>query len=191
MNRQPRWAALVTIAAAAAVAGCSARTSAPPVASLSGHTGSSGRPGTTLTQSQSDQDMVSFARCMRQHGVAMSDPVHRPGHAGLSVDLPTRDAATATAYTACMRFLQPIIQMKEAGQASRAAPDMAALTKYAECMRGHDIGMLDPLSDGELDLGNVPGITSDFGRHSPQFRAADTACRHLLPPGVQDDGTGP
>jgi len=37
----------------------------------------------------------------------------------------------------------------------------------------------------------VPGITSDFGRYSPQFRAADTACRHLLPTGVHDDGTGP
>ena len=55
----------------------------------------------------------------------------------------------------------------------------------------HDIAMLDPNSFGALNLGPVPGITNDFGRYSPQFRAADAACRHLLPAGVHDDGTGP
>jgi hypothetical protein len=58
-------------------------------------------------------------------------------------------------------------------------------------MRGHDIGMLDPTPFGALSLGNVPGISNAFGRYSPQFRAADAACRHLLPAGVHDDGTGP
>jgi hypothetical protein len=58
-------------------------------------------------------------------------------------------------------------------------------------MRSHDINMLDPTPLGELNLGHVPGITSDFGRYSPQFRAADAACRHFLPAGVRDDGTGP
>ena len=58
-------------------------------------------------------------------------------------------------------------------------------------MRAHDIPMLDPTSFGALNLGNPPGVSSDFGRYSPQFRAADTACRHLLPAGVHDDGTGP
>jgi hypothetical protein len=37
----------------------------------------------------------------------------------------------------------------------------------------------------------VPGISNDYGRYSPQFRAADQACRHLLPADVHDDGTGP
>jgi hypothetical protein len=58
-------------------------------------------------------------------------------------------------------------------------------------MRAHDIPMLDPDRFGDLNLGNPPGISSDFGRYSPQFRSADTACRHLLPAGVRDDGTGP
>jgi hypothetical protein len=58
-------------------------------------------------------------------------------------------------------------------------------------MRSHDINMLDPTPQGELNLGTVPGITSDYGRYSPQFRAADAACRHFLPAGVRDDGTGP
>jgi hypothetical protein len=58
-------------------------------------------------------------------------------------------------------------------------------------MRARDIAMLDPTPDGQLSLGQVPGITSDTGRYSPQFRNADAACRHLLPAGIHDDGTGP
>ena len=51
--------------------------------------------------------------------------------------------------------------------------------------------MLDPTSFGALNLGRPPGVSGDFGRYTPQFRSADTACRHLLPAGVHDDGTGP
>lgn len=158
----------------------------------SGQASPGGQAGQQLTQSQSDQDMVSFARCMRDHGVAMSDPVHRPGHAGLSIDMPTPDGATRAGYAACNHFIAQIVQMKNAGAASEAAPHLAALTRYAECMRAHDITMLDPNPEGELNLGRVPGMASnDFGRYSPQFRAADAACRHLLPPGITDDGSGP
>ncbi len=186
------------IAAAVLAGGCSsAASSGPggaPVASLSGHAGAgagAGQSGQPLTQQQSDQDMISFTRCMRSHGVQMSDPVHRPGHAGLSIDLPTPNSATSSAYGACTHFIQAIIQVKSAGAAAQAAPHLAALTRYAQCMRGHDINMLDPTPQGELNLGTVPGVTSDFGRYSPQFRAADAACRHFLPAGIQDNGTGP
>jgi hypothetical protein len=142
--------------------------------------------------SQGDQEMVSFTQCMRDHGVQMSDPYHRPGHTGLSIDLPTQDAATRTAYAACNHFIAPLVQAKQAGMQALAAPRIAALTRYAECMRARDINMLDPNAEGQLNLGDVPGMANnDFGRYSPQFRTADAACRHLLPPGVTDDGSGP
>ena len=197
-RQRPVWVGRVSAVAVLAgvavlAAGCSSAARGPgsaPVASVSGsgHATSSAQP---LTQQQSDQDMISFTRCMRSHGVQMSDPVHRPGHAGLSIDLPERGPATSAAYAACTHFIQAILSDKSAGAAAQAAPQLAALTRYAQCMRGHDINMLDPTPQGELNLGNVPGITSDFGRYSPQFRAADTACRHFLPAGVRDDGTGP
>jgi len=135
--------------------------------------------------------MVNFAHCMRAHGVQMRDPFHRPGHAGLSIETPTVDSATRPAYAACNHFMRPIIQMKQAHQQALAAPRLRALTDYAQCMRAHNIPMLDPTTLGLLNLGHVAGISSDFGRHSPQFRAADTACRHFLPAGVADNGTGP
>jgi hypothetical protein len=182
--------AAAAVMAAACSSGTGSQPGASPVASLPGHSGGTAGAG-KLTTAQSDQDMIDFAHCMRSHGVQMSDPVHIPGHSGLSIEIPTPTAATRSATNACQHFIAPIIAFKAAGAASRLAPQLAALTRYAQCMRGHDIGMLDPTPQGDLNLGNVPGIASDFGRYSPQFRAADAACQHLLPAGVRDDGTGP
>jgi hypothetical protein len=185
-------AAAVLAGAAVLVTGCSPAARGPgsaPVASLSGHAVASSPQA--LTEAQSDQNMISFARCMRGQGVQMSEPVHHPGHAGLSIDMPSRGPATNAAYAVCIHFIQANITAKEAGAAAQAAPHLAALTRYAQCMRSHDINMLDPTPLGELNLGHVPGITSDFGRYSPQFRAADAACRHFLPTGIRDNGTGP
>jgi hypothetical protein len=172
------------------IAACGGGSNTRTVAGLSGHAAQAARQSTPLTVAQSDRDMVEFAQCMRANGVQMSDPQHIPGHSGLSINLPTQDAATAPAYHACTHFIQPIIQAKR-GAPALAAPILTALTTYAQCMRAHDINMLDPTPGGQLNLGSVPGITDDFGRYSPQFRHADTACRHLLPPTVHDNGTGP
>jgi hypothetical protein len=193
LQRSLRYWAVPLTAAAVLAAGCSSagQHGGTPVASVSGHGGGTAAAGQSMTQQQSDQDMISFTRCMRGHGVQMSDPFHRPGHAGLSIDMPTRDSATSAAYTACTHFIQAEIQAKQAGAAAQAASHLAALTRYAQCMRSHDISMLDPTAQGQLNLGSVPGITGDFGRYSPQFRAADAACRHLLPAGIRDDGSGP
>jgi hypothetical protein len=68
---------------------------------------------------------------------------------------------------------------KQAGQREQAAANLPALISYARCMRQHAIAMPDPGPDGQLNLGRVPGISSDAGRHDPRFRAADAACRRL------------
>ncbi len=192
---RPPWrrgmlATLALSATVIAVAACSSSPAGRRVASLPGHSAGAGK-APALTTAQSDRDMISFARCMRGHGVQMSDPFHRPGHSGLSISLPSQTAASRPAFAACTHFIQPIISMKQAAAATVSAPHLHALTQYAECMRGHDINMLDPTSYGALNLGTVPGMTSNFGRYSPQFRSADVACRHFLPAGVHDDGTGP
>ena len=183
-------AMLALAAAALTLAACSSGQAAPQVAHLPGQ-GSHARTTGQQTGAQMDRDMINFARCMRAHGVQMRDPFHRAGHSGLSIGVPAQTAANRPAFGACLHFLQPIIQMKNAHQAAVAAPMMGALTAYARCMRAHDIAMLDPTPRGDLNLGRVPGVSSDFGRYSPQFRAADAACRHWLPPEVHDDGTGP
>jgi hypothetical protein len=181
----------VSLGTGVLVAGCSsAGGPGQAVASLPGHGGST-QAAQPPSKQQSDQYMVNFARCMISHGVQMSEPYHRAGHAGLTLDIPSRSPATNAAFAACTHYSQPIIAAKQAGAAAQAAPHLAALTRYAQCMRQHDIGMLDPTSFGALNLGHVPGISNDFGRYSPQFRAADAACRHYLPADIHDDGTGP
>lgn len=186
-------AAAAMAGGALALAECSAgpggQAGGSPVASISAPAASASASG-PLTVAQSDQDFIDFARCMRAHGVSEPDPTHIPGHSGLSIEVPPRTTANAAAWSACGHFIQLVVSMKLAGQASWAAASLTALTRYARCMRSHDIAMLDPTPMGQLGLGNVPGITNGYGRYSPQFRAADAACRPLLPPGVHDDGTG-
>jgi hypothetical protein len=187
---RPAGAALFVATAGLLAAACSSPSATPSVASLPGHQAQTQAAG-PLTQAKSDQDMVHFTRCLRSHGVDEPDPFHRPGHAGFSVEIPTPGPSTNAALSACNHFIAPIGQMKQAHARQQLASWLPALTHYAECMRTHDIPMLDPNAQGSLNLGNVPGISNDFGRYSPQFRAADTACRHFLPSAVHDDGTGP
>ena len=174
-------------AAALLAAACSSSSYGPQVASLGGHHGGAA-VSSRLTTAQSDQAMLDYARCMRAHGVNQPDPRHIPGHTGLSLVTGASPPPSRAATAACQHFLQPIVQEKNAAMTPAR---LSALASYARCMRSHDIAMLDPTSTGQMNLGTVPGISSDFGRNSPQFRAADTACRHLLPAGIHDDGTGP
>jgi len=168
-------------AAAALLAGCGSGSNAT--------TGSASESGAAL---HSDRGMVQFASCMRAHGINMSDPFHRPGHSGLTIEPPEQGPATAAGYTACGHYLEATIELKQRAAEPRITPAVRlGLIHYAECMRGHAVPMLDPNAIGGLSLGNVPGISNGVGRYSPQFRAADTACRHLLPASISDNGTGP
>jgi hypothetical protein len=133
---------------------------------------------------------------MRTHRIAFPDPIHRPGHAGLTLVFPsdTQSAAYRAAYTTCGHYIQPIVDAKQAGQRDRlTAQRLHALTAYSRCMRSHQVPLLDPdPNDGHITMGTVPGIADlPGGRRDPLFRQADSACRHLLPAGVRDDGTGP
>jgi hypothetical protein len=136
---------------------------------------------------------VDYTHCLRAHGVNEPDPVNEThnGHTGLSFAFPPVTAANHAALSTCNHFIADLEAAKAAGASHELTRWMPSLVRYAACMRNHDVPMLDPGPQGQLNLGNVPGITSDFGRYSPQFRAADSACRHLLPAGVRDDGTGP
>jgi hypothetical protein len=163
-------------AAAAVLAGCGASSSGE----LSGQSAAS------------DRGMIHFARCMRAHGINVPDPIHRPGHAGVSVEVPGQGPATTDAYKACGQYLKATIALKEQAAQRMITPAIRlALTRYAECMRTHDVPMLDPDTLGQLNLGRVPGMANGFGRYTPQFHAADQDCRHLLPASVPDNGTGP
>lgn len=157
-----------------------------------GGTSTVGTSSESAAALRSDRGMVQFARCMRAHGIDMPDPFRRPGHEGLTIELPEQGPATRAAYNACGRYLQATIELKQGAAEQRITPAVRlGLIHYAECMRSRAIAMLDPDPMGQLALGNVPGISNGLGRYTPQFRIADQACRHLLPASVHDDGSGP
>jgi hypothetical protein len=106
-----RWRPGLLALVIAGLAGCSSGT--PPsgpgstaVASLPGSGRHAAARGPAFTSAQGDQDMLDFTRCMRAHGVARQDPYHRPGHAGLTLDLPPTPAPAAT--RARNHFIAPI-----------------------------------------------------------------------------------
>ena len=180
----------VVAAFALSVTACSSSSpSTQTVASLPGHGSSSSRSVSgQATESQVDQAEINFAHCLRGHGINEPDPKHVPGQSGLVVQVPTSTPATSAALAACNHLLPPVSAARE----QQRAADLPGLTRYAQCMRSHDIALLDPdPQTGAVDLGNVPGIANGFTRHTPQFHSADEACRHLLPADVHDDGTGP
>jgi hypothetical protein len=107
------------------------------------------------------------------------------------MQVPSRTASNGAAFDACVHFMEISDGGNGSGGPAISAAQLAARTSYARCMRSHDIAMLDPDPYGDLGLGKVPGINNGFGRYSPQFRAADSACRHLLPAGTHDHGSGP
>lgn len=79
--------AIITFAGVLATACSSTPSANRSVASLPGqHHGSPS--SNTLTQSQSDQNIIDWTACLRSHGVNEPDPHHRAGHAGLSIEFP-------------------------------------------------------------------------------------------------------
>jgi hypothetical protein len=174
------------------IAACSSTPTGRTVASLPGTT-SSANATASSSSGKNDQDIVNYTRCLRAHGLNEPDPryVQHNGYSGLAFQVPPTTAVNQPALTACNHWIASMLAAKHAGADRQLARWLPSLVRYAQCMRSHDISMLDPGSQGELNLGHVPGISNDIGRYTPQFRAADSACRHLLPAGVHDDGTGP
>jgi hypothetical protein len=163
----------------------------PQVASLGG---ASGATSTTVAQTEADtqQAMLDFAQCMREHGIDMPDPTFDDsgngkvsiGFAGPAgeMDQSKMDAA----QTACQSFLDKVrANMPPPDPAKQEEMKQQALA-FAQCMRDHGIDMPDPqFSDGggfSVSVGGGPGGSApendgplvDFD--SAEFKAANEAC---------------
>jgi hypothetical protein len=155
------------------------------------HLGSSATPATGASSrgsggSRRDQELA-FSKCMRDHGIAdFPDPDSNGGFAlnanGPGSDLAPDNPAFQAADQAC-RHLLP--------NGGQPAVDPAVRDKvlaYAKCMRAHGIADFpDPGADGGLQIQDTPG--GDLDPTNPQYKAADTACRHLMPGGGKGGST--
>ncbi|MBI4305508.1 MAG: hypothetical protein HY678_04235 [Chloroflexi bacterium] len=123
--------------------------------------------------------MLAYSKCMRDHGISnFPDP---SSSGGLAIDastlgVPPDSPQFQSADEACKQY------MPNAGEPQAPPPEVReAALKYSQCMRDHGISNFpDPLPSGGLA---VDGNAVNMG--SPQFKAADEACREYLPGGGQ------
>jgi hypothetical protein len=204
-----RWRTLVAPAGLAlgllaTACGGSPNASADGVASASGSTA---RNAAETKSTDPQQAGLDFAKCMREHGVDMADPVAGEGGRVMIGSAVTSDsgevrstsgppAGFEEADAACRHFLGDLIG-DGPGQIDPQEQDRAL--KFAKCMRDNGVDMPDPDFSGggiRMTIG-VPGsggITPD----SEVFQAAQKACGSLFGPaggaapgGAVSGGAGP
>ncbi|WP_160148911.1 hypothetical protein [Amycolatopsis alkalitolerans] len=72
------------------------------------------------------------------------------------------------------------ISSSASAPSSNGSATPASALAYSQCMRAHGISDFpDPEPNGDLRLSDGPG--SDLAPDNPAFKAADTACKSLLP----------
>jgi hypothetical protein len=123
---------------------------------------------------------LEYARCMRSHGVPnFPDPDSSGG-----LVLPPNGSVDPNSpqFQSAQQACQDKVKSQFPPQAP-PAQDREKLLRYAACMRSHGVpDFPDPRSDGALAID-----ASKVDPNSPQFKAADQACRQNLPGGGQNN----
>lgn len=149
-------------------------------------------PAAAKTSSQ-DQ-LLKFAQCMRQHGIDMSDPVNgriqfqsggsNAQNSGPGPDSPQWQAA----QEACKQY------MPNGGNGNQgpSQQQLDQATKFAQCMRDHGVNMPDPqvAPGGGIMIRATPGPNGggpQMDPNSDQFKQARQACAKYMP----GSGSGP
>ena len=123
------------------------------------------------------QKALAYAQCMRSHGEpSFPDPTSQ---GGFKSPTGSHGPAYQSAYTACKKLLPNGGDVNAAQQRKL----MGTALKFAACMRAHGItNFPDPtMSNGTISIAIPQG--SGIDTNSPQFLAAQQACRSLKPGG--------
>ena len=145
--------------------------------------------GSKAPAAQADeQQLVRFARCLREHGVNVSTP-KGPGSGirASGIDPHTMEAA----QRACKRY-QPRGRFANLSPQQRVARE-EAVQRFAKCMREHGIKVeASTAGGGGLIKIQAGRASSGPNPQSPAFEAAQKACQALLPkPPGGARGAGP
>jgi hypothetical protein len=161
--------------------------------------GGIGNKGNAAPQSKKTDEitaMRNFAKCMRDNGVNMSDPVQDGPGSHVEVKGGKGDKGMTPekmqAAEAKCRHLQP-----NGGNPPKMSPEQVAQArKHAKCMREHGINMPDPDDEGKVTIKMTakPGekakrLGVGEGPNNQKFKDADKACRHLQPRRGESPGT--
>jgi hypothetical protein len=164
------------LALALAVGACGGGDKDDGVASLGGSdkatsTTSPGNSGKDLKQ-----QMLAYARCLRQHGVDMPDPkVDANGH--MAMQLPAGVGPDDPKFTAAEQACK---QYAPSGEPEQVDPQaQQQMLAYARCMRRHGINIADPKPGEGISVDGSKGVNPE----DPRFKAADQACQQYAPGG--------
>ena len=174
----PQRAAVLAVTAGAALLTAACGGSSP---SASGSGGSSATGASSIHANQ-----LAFAQCMRAHGV--------PNYpdSGLAVGIGSGSGGSTqsgsginpqspqfqAALQACRHLLPNGGQITPAQQKQQEGQ----LLKLAQCMHAHGVpDFPEPNGKGQIPVPATPG--SGLNPNSPQFQAAQKACRSLAPAG--------
>ena len=151
--------------------------------STNGQTGTGGSAGSggAATPQKRRQAELEFARCMREHGVDMPDPVN--GQFRLRVGKGDQRKAEE-AQRACRPILRNVApRMSEEQQAKMRDAALA----FARCMREHGVDMPDPQfpAGGGMTMRMPEGSSPD----DPKVQEAQKACAPILQ-NARPDKTG-
>jgi hypothetical protein len=191
---------LATIAVAAMLAACTGAAAPPGVASLDDAT-ASGAPAPSASAMTPQDAALAYARCMRENGVDMPDPVvETTGDGGISIGQSGPDGPPVNkddfreAEETCRHFMEAV--RPDAGP-PLTAEEMDQMLAFAQCMREHGIPMDDPTIDGgtRVQIGSGPAEGGTTGGPPPvnetELQAAHEACSSLLPGRMRDKMSKP
>jgi len=142
-------------------------------------------PGAASSTGESQyQRSVAFAGCMRSHGEP-SFPDPQPNGGFMVHNINPNSPQYQAAAKACAKLRGPGMSPAQRNQA------LAQLLKYSACMRAHGVpDFPDPTEqDGGVGIqiststrqGANGSTTTGIDPNSPQFKAAQQACRSLMP----------
>jgi hypothetical protein len=135
--------------------------------------GGSGSSANASNSQDNEQQIVKFARCMREHGVEASTPNGAGG--GPIRAKSTSPQVMEAAQKACQRY-QPKGGKENLSPAERAERE-DQVAKFAKCMREHGV-QVQTMTRGAGGFGvKLNGVNPE----SPGFQAAQKACERFLP----------
>jgi hypothetical protein len=127
--------------------------------------------------------LVAFAACMRTHGLPnFPDPKAYGNGYRLTIGSETGIDPSSPQFKNAQQACRKLLPNGGNQTPQERAKQLQEALGYAVCVRSHGVpGFPDPKvsSNGGIEIG--PGPNSNLNPNSPQLKAAENACRHLLP----------
>ncbi len=191
-----RRTTIALLAVLATVAGaCGGSASGSGVATLEDTTATTpvGNDSTSVSEVDTETQMLAFAQCMRDEGVDMEDPmVDADGNLGFGgFRGPAQSGGTdgpPEGFRAALDVCRPLLEGLELGFGQRDQTEFQdTLLAFAQCMRDNgyamddpDLSAFGPGSGDEGGPGQGGGPFGDVNFDDPVFQEAQAACSDIL-----------